>query len=80
MFPVFSSCFNGLNLRRQTLVKNEICAIQYNQKSKIINHLPLNYYEFSIFVARDVAQSGSVHVWGACGRRFESCHPDFLHS
>lgn len=26
---------------------------------------------------RDVAQSGSVHVWGACGRRFKSCHPDF---
>lgn|GEM_PF-3420478 len=25
---------------------------------------------------RDVAQSGSVHVWGACGRRFKSCHPD----
>ncbi len=25
---------------------------------------------------RDVAQPGRVHVWGACGRRFESCHPD----
>ncbi len=23
-----------------------------------------------------VAQSGSVHVWGACGRRFKSCSPD----
>lgn len=25
---------------------------------------------------RDVAQSGSVHAWGAWGRRFKSCHPD----
>ena len=27
-------------------------------------------------VLRDVAQPGRVHAWGACGRRFESCHPD----
>ena len=27
-------------------------------------------------VNRVVAQSGSVHVWGACGRRFKSCPPD----
>ena len=26
---------------------------------------------------RDVAQLVSVHVWGACGRWFESSHPDF---
>ncbi len=25
---------------------------------------------------RDVAQPGSAHVWGAWGRKFESCHPD----
>jgi hypothetical protein len=25
---------------------------------------------------RDVAQSGRVRVWGARGRKFESCHPD----
>ena len=25
---------------------------------------------------RDVAQLVSVHVWGACGRWFESSHPD----
>ena len=25
---------------------------------------------------RDVAQLVSVHVWGACGRQFESDHPD----
>ena len=25
---------------------------------------------------RDVAQSGSVLVWGARGRKFKSCHPD----
>lgn len=27
---------------------------------------------------RDVAQLVSVHVWGACGRQFESDHPDFF--
>jgi hypothetical protein len=27
-------------------------------------------------ISRDVAQSGSVHAWGACGRWFESSHPD----
>lgn len=26
---------------------------------------------------RDVAQLVSVHVWGACGRQFESDHPDY---
>ena len=30
------------------------------------------------FLNRGVAQSGSVHVWGACGRRFKSCHPDYF--
>lgn len=25
---------------------------------------------------RDVAQPGSVHLWGGWGRKFESCHPD----
>ena len=27
---------------------------------------------------REVAQPGSAHAWGAWGRRFKSCHPDFL--
>ena len=27
---------------------------------------------------RDVAQPGSAHAWGAWGRRFKSCHPDFF--
>ncbi len=27
---------------------------------------------------RDVAQSGSAHAWGAWGRKFKSCHPDFF--
>lgn len=27
-------------------------------------------------IAREVAQPGSVHGWGSCGRRFESCLPD----
>ena len=31
-----------------------------------------------IFRIRDVAQPGSVHVWGAWGRKFKSCHPDIL--
>ena len=22
------------------------------------------------------SSGGRVHVWGACGRRFKSCHPD----
>ncbi len=30
----------------------------------------------SISKNRDVAQLVSVHVWGACGRQFESDHPD----
>ena len=25
-----------------------------------------------------MAQLGSAHAWGAWGRRFKSCHPDFL--
>lgn len=29
---------------------------------------------------RDVAQPGRVRVWGACGRKFESCHPDYWKS
>src|SRR6056300_579452 len=35
----------------------------------------LNYLIFAPLI-RDVAQSGSVHAWGACGRWFESSHPD----
>ncbi len=27
---------------------------------------------------RGVAQPGSAHVWGACGRWFKSSHPDFV--
>ncbi len=30
----------------------------------------------NVFRRRDVAQPGRVRVWGACGRRFKSCHPD----
>ncbi len=29
-------------------------------------------------MSRGVAQSGSAHVWGACGRWFESSRPDHL--
>ena len=32
---------------------------------------------FAIHKKRDVAQPGSAHVWGAWGRKFKSCHPDF---
>ena len=28
-------------------------------------------------INRAVAQPGSAHVWGAWGRKFESCHPDY---
>lgn len=24
------------------------------------------------------SSGGRVHVWGACGRRFKSCHPDYI--
>ena len=30
-------------------------------------------------MGRGVAQPGSAHAWGACGRRFKSGHPDQLH-
>ena len=30
-----------------------------------------------VFIFRGVAQFGSAHGWGSCGRRFESSHPDF---
>jgi uncharacterized protein len=33
-----------------------------------------NCYNFSF--SRGVAQPGSVHAWGACGRRFKSSRPD----
>ena len=33
---------------------------------------------FACTFNRDVAQSGSVLVWGARGRKFKSCHPDGL--
>lgn len=29
-----------------------------------------------LLLHRDVAQFGSVHVWGTWGRRFKSCHLD----
>ena len=50
----------------------------------IIDNSLLIFFEFSdseaIFVLaiRDVAQSGSVLVWGTRGRKFKSCHPDEL--
>ena len=33
---------------------------------------------FKNYLFRDVAQPGSAHAWGAWGRRFKSCHPDFF--
>ncbi len=38
--------------------------------------LPLQRREEECLFYRDVAQLVSVRVWGACGRRFESGHPD----
>ncbi len=35
-----------------------------------------NQFRFALDFFRDVAQPGSAHVWGAWGRKFESCHPD----
>ena len=60
-----------------------------SQLFKHIQHLkPIKLYVYSHFenklfaftftslFKRDVAQPGSAHVWGAWGRKFESCHPD----
>ena len=46
--------------------------------SHLLITLSLSHFlTFSLsHILRDVAQPGRVHVWGACGRRFESCHPD----
>ena len=30
----------------------------------------------SVFRLSGCSSVGRVHVWGACGRTFESCHPD----
>ncbi len=44
-----------------------------------MNFLKLKFsITFAIQKIRDVAQPGSAHVWGAWGRKFESCHPDKL--
>ena len=51
---------------------------------------PARHYEFFLFhgisksidcsifagLFRDVVQPGRIHAWGACGRWFESSHPD----
>ena len=48
----------------------------------IINYLFLYFLKKNPFVLdlqrskRVVAQPGSAHVWGAWGRKFESCLPD----
>ena len=38
----------------------------------------LSLHHHKQMVERDVAQPGRVRVWGARGRKFESCHPDKL--
>lgn len=35
-----------------------------------------NKWKYIFAAIRDVAQPGSVHVWGAWGRKFESCRLD----
>ena len=35
---------------------------------------------FAIRKFRAVAQPGSAHVWGAWGRKFESCSPDYQYN
>ena len=37
---------------------------------------PMAVHMYKAYKFRDVAQPGSAHVWGAWGRKFESCHPD----
>lgn len=45
----------------------------------IFFRINVHHYKNSYYICiriRDVAQPGRVHVWGACCRRFKSCHPD----
>ena len=51
---------------------NEILNLDQNIWDKIILYVLLQP------LIRDVAQSGSVLVWGARGRKFKSCHPDLM--
>jgi hypothetical protein len=78
-FPVaFSSDTESLHATKPSekapkSVKERIEVILFNGLK-----IHLNYLIFAPLI-RDVAQSGSVHAWGACGRWFESSHPDNKH-
>ena len=54
-------------------------AIILNQKFESKIRSPKHDICYNAFL-RGVAQPGSVHAWGACGRRFKSSHPDHEHS
>ena len=46
------------------------------QRHKKFVQIQKKSYLCTLISFRDVVQSGRIHVWGACGREFESRHPD----
>src|SRR3989442_11527288 len=68
---------------RKHLSRNR--APQGSERDKMLIHVreQLRYLDFAPaenlkWGHRDVAQPGSAHAWGACGRRYKSSRPDFF--
>ena len=77
---VFQPYFNRISFFPFNILKFNIMV---STMSKMIEKVEESYNfakrsEWVSLIHRGVAQSGSVHVWGACGRRFKSCHPDLI--
>ncbi len=50
---------------------------KYEKKNEVYFEFRMQEITFAnVSKNRDVAQPGSAHVWGACGRWFESSRPD----
>ena len=66
--PIFGIRLTGCSVARSSrlLWEQEVAGSNPATPTKTIQKL-----------IRDVAQPGSAHAWGAWGRRFKSCHPDF---
>ncbi len=65
-----------MGTQRNKKVK-DFCLIN----EQIINNwFDLRFSKIKLYLCpiRDVAQPGSVHVWGAWGRGFKSRHPDLM--
>ena len=50
-------------------------STHYSDYIGVVLRVPRNV-ELLLVPGRGVAQPGSAHAWGACGRRFKSGHPD----